>query len=207
MRDAVDDLRARGVEIEVVSPASFRHFGIAYGAGIAGNLRAPPWKALLLPSFLRSYTRAARARCGRRRPRPRALAPVRAARAATGKPYLLTDARHGRRARPARAGARPAARARGADGALRLDVADGDGAAARRARGARRAESGSTSRSDRRAGRPAARAVRRPAVGGEGRARARRGGTGLPLVVVGDGPLRDRVPGALGFVPPAGLGA
>jgi glycosyltransferase involved in cell wall biosynthesis len=30
---------------------------------------------------------------------------------------------------------------------------------------------------------------------------------GLPLVVVGDGPLRDRVPGALGFVPPAELGA
>ena len=28
---------------------------------------------------------------------------------------------------------------------------------------------------------------------------------GLPLVVVGDGPLRDRVPGALGFVPPADL--
>ena len=26
---------------------------------------------------------------------------------------------------------------------------------------------------------------------------------GLPLVVVGDGPLRDRVPGTLGFVPPA----
>src|SRR5262249_19254794 len=30
---------------------------------------------------------------------------------------------------------------------------------------------------------------------------------GLPLVVVGDGPLRDRVPGALGFVAPADLGA
>jgi glycosyltransferase involved in cell wall biosynthesis len=29
---------------------------------------------------------------------------------------------------------------------------------------------------------------------------------GLPLVVVGDGPLRDRVPGALGFVPPSEVG-
>jgi glycosyltransferase involved in cell wall biosynthesis len=29
---------------------------------------------------------------------------------------------------------------------------------------------------------------------------------GLPLVVVGDGPLRDRVPGAVGFVPPDQLG-
>src|SRR5581483_8958074 len=28
----------------------------------------------------------------------------------------------------------------------------------------------------------------------------------LPLVVVGDGPLRDRVPGALGFVPPSEVG-
>src|SRR5207302_10933807 len=30
---------------------------------------------------------------------------------------------------------------------------------------------------------------------------------GLPLVVTGDGPLRDRVPGTLGFVPPGELGA
>ena len=29
---------------------------------------------------------------------------------------------------------------------------------------------------------------------------------GLPLVVVGDGPLRERIPGALGFVAPAELG-
>jgi glycosyltransferase involved in cell wall biosynthesis len=29
---------------------------------------------------------------------------------------------------------------------------------------------------------------------------------GLPLVVVGDGPLRDQVPGAVGFVPPGELG-
>src|SRR5262249_19210393 len=30
---------------------------------------------------------------------------------------------------------------------------------------------------------------------------------GLPLVVVGDGPMRDRVPGALGFAPPSEVGA
>ena len=29
---------------------------------------------------------------------------------------------------------------------------------------------------------------------------------GLPLRVVGDGPLRERVPGAVGFVPPGELG-
>src|SRR5262245_62458327 len=60
MRDAVDDLRAAGLEINVVSPASFNHYGIAYGGGIMGNLRRSPGKALLLPAFLTAYTRAAR---------------------------------------------------------------------------------------------------------------------------------------------------
>ena len=43
-------------------------------------------------------------------------------------------------------------------------------------------------------------------LGREGRAGAVEACRDLPLVVVGDGPLRDRVPGALGFVAPAGLG-
>jgi glycosyltransferase involved in cell wall biosynthesis len=57
--DAVDHVRARGVDVEVVSPASFRHFGIAYGHGIAGNLRARPWLVLLVPAFLWNFRRAA----------------------------------------------------------------------------------------------------------------------------------------------------
>jgi glycosyltransferase involved in cell wall biosynthesis len=60
--DAVEHVRARGVEIEVVSPASFRHFGLAYGHGIVGNIRAQPWRVLLVPAFLWSFRRAA-ARC------------------------------------------------------------------------------------------------------------------------------------------------
>jgi glycosyltransferase involved in cell wall biosynthesis len=60
VRDQVEAVRGEGVEVEVVSPASFRHFGIAYGHGIAGNLRRKPWLALLLPAFLLSYLRAAR---------------------------------------------------------------------------------------------------------------------------------------------------
>ena len=36
--DGVEQLRAAGVEVEVVSPASFDHHGIAYGAGIVGNM-------------------------------------------------------------------------------------------------------------------------------------------------------------------------
>jgi glycosyltransferase involved in cell wall biosynthesis len=58
--DAVEHLRARGVEVEVVSPASFRHFGIAGGAGVAGNLRRRPWLALAAPLAFVSFARAAR---------------------------------------------------------------------------------------------------------------------------------------------------
>ena len=60
VEDAVGHLREAGVDVTVVSPASFAHFGIAYGDGIANNLRARPWKVLLLPLFLLSFARAAR---------------------------------------------------------------------------------------------------------------------------------------------------
>jgi glycosyltransferase involved in cell wall biosynthesis len=53
-------VRARGVDVEVVSPASFRHFGIAYGHGIVGNLRSRPWLVLLVPAFLWNFRRAAK---------------------------------------------------------------------------------------------------------------------------------------------------
>jgi len=58
--DAVAHLRAAGVEVEVVSPLSFRHFGIAYGHGVVGNLRRRPWLWLLVPALLFSFARAAR---------------------------------------------------------------------------------------------------------------------------------------------------
>ena len=60
VRDAVEHLRADGVDVSVVSPVSFRHFGLAYGHGIAGNLKRAPWKLALVPLFLASYARAAR---------------------------------------------------------------------------------------------------------------------------------------------------
>ena len=58
--DAVEQLERRGVEVAVVSPASFRHFGLAYGHGIVGNLRARPWLIACVPLFLWSFRRAAR---------------------------------------------------------------------------------------------------------------------------------------------------
>ena len=60
VRDGVEALRAEGLEVRVVSPASFRHYGIAYGDGIVNNLRRAPWKALALPLFFLGFARAAR---------------------------------------------------------------------------------------------------------------------------------------------------
>jgi glycosyltransferase involved in cell wall biosynthesis len=58
--DAVDHVRARGVEVEVVGPQQYRHYGIAYGHGMLGNLRRRPWLALLVPALLAGFVRAAR---------------------------------------------------------------------------------------------------------------------------------------------------
>jgi glycosyltransferase involved in cell wall biosynthesis len=61
--DAVERLRERGVEVEVLAPGSgYRDYGLAYGAGMAANLRRRPWLAPpLLLSMWRSTRRAARA--------------------------------------------------------------------------------------------------------------------------------------------------
>ena len=60
--DQVEHLRERGVEAEVVSPATFRHFGIAYGSGVAGKPAASALSgarpALMLGAF--AARRAAR---------------------------------------------------------------------------------------------------------------------------------------------------
>jgi glycosyltransferase involved in cell wall biosynthesis len=60
--DAVERLRERGVEVEVLAPGSgYRDFGLAYGGGVAANLRRRPWLApLMLFSMWRAVRRAAR---------------------------------------------------------------------------------------------------------------------------------------------------
>jgi len=102
--DAVEQLRARGVDVEVVSPASFRHFGIAYGAGVMGNLRRSPWKGALVPAMLGSFARAAR-RAARDADLVHAhWLPAGAVALTTGKPFVVqlwgTDVELARRARP-----------------------------------------------------------------------------------------------------------
>jgi glycosyltransferase involved in cell wall biosynthesis len=56
---SVEAVRAHGAAVAVVSPSDFRHFGIAGGHGIVGNLRARPWLALLVPLMLWNMRRAA----------------------------------------------------------------------------------------------------------------------------------------------------
>ena len=60
--DAVERLRGRGVEVDVLAPGSgYRDFGLAYGGGVAANIRRRPWLApLLLLSMLLAVRRAAR---------------------------------------------------------------------------------------------------------------------------------------------------
>ena len=206
--DAVERVRARGVEVEVVSPASFRHFGVASGSGIAANLRRP-WRAALLPAFLASFARAAR-----RVSRDADLVhahwwPSGVIARLTGRPYVVqlwgTDVELTRRVALLRAVARRVL----ASARLVICASNALADEARRlgARDVRVIPSGVDV--------PAHVGVEDdpPHVLYAGRLSPEKGvldllaaANGMPLVVVGDGPLRRRVPQALGFLPPAELG-
>ncbi len=186
-----------------MSPASFRHFGIAYGHGIVGNLRARPWLVLLVPAFLWNFRRAV----------PRDVDLVHAHWLAAGavamtlrKPYVVqvwgTDVELARRvpwlARPV------LRRARLVVAASRFLAEE---ARALGARDVRVVPSGVAIPES--VGEP----EDPPHVLYVGRLSAEKGilelveaCRDLPLVVVGDGPLRARVPNAVGFVPPGELG-
>jgi glycosyltransferase involved in cell wall biosynthesis len=204
---AVEGVRAQGVDVDVVSPATFRHFGIAYGGGIAQNLRARPWKLALVPAFLGSYALAAR-RAAHDADLVHAhwLQSAIAARA-TGKPYVLqvwgTDIELARRAP---AFARPLLR--GARFVIAASSFLGDEARALGAEDVRVIPFG----------------VEIPAAVGEpaepphvlyaGRLSEEKGirefvaaTEGLPRVIVGDGPLRPEAPETVGWVPPAEIGS
>ena len=205
--DAVERLRGRGLEVEVVSPASFGHFGIAYGAGVIGNLRERPARAIMLPAFLVSFTRAAR-RAARDADLVHAhWLPAGAVARATGRPYVVqlwgTDVELARRAKPlARAILRAARLTICASSALADEA---------RSLGARDVRViPSSVEIPETVSEPAA----PPEVLFAGRLSREKGilelveaARGLPLVVAGDGPLRHRVPGALGMVPHHELGA
>ncbi len=203
--DAVEHVRKAGVDVEVVSPATFHHFGLAYGSGIVGNLRRQPWRAALVPPFMASYARAAR-RAAKDADLVHAhWLPSGVAAMATRRPFVVqlwgTDVELARRApRLARAVLRRAEAVVCPSSALAGDATR---------LGARQVEIVPSG-------------VDLPAQVGEeatppevlyaGRLSAEKGilelveaAEGMNLVVAGDGPLRRRVPQALGFVPPAEL--
>jgi glycosyltransferase involved in cell wall biosynthesis len=197
--DAVAHLRARGVEVEVVGPEQFRHYGIAYGHGMLGNLRRRPWLALLVPALLASFVRAARRVDADLVHAHWLLAGWVAAR--SGKPYVLqvwgSDIELARRA--------PRLARRVLREALLVIAASNDLADRTRALGARDVRvipSGVDIPPD------VGEEADPPEVLYAGRLSPEKGvlelvaaAQGLNLVVAGDGPLRDRVPGARGFVP------
>jgi glycosyltransferase involved in cell wall biosynthesis len=201
--DAVDSLRERGVEVRVVGPNSFRHYGIAYGDGIAGNLRRRPLRALLLPLFTAGFARAARrAAVGADLLHAHWL-PSGAAALLCRKPFVVqvwgTDVELARRA-PWLA-RRILRRAR-----LVISPSQALAGEARKlgARAVRVVPSGVAIPDE------IGEEVDPPEVLFAGRLSREKGilelveaaqAAGAKLVVAGDGPLRSKVPGALGFVP------
>jgi len=198
---AVEQLRARGVDVEVVSPLSFRHFGIAYGEGVAGNLRRRPWLALALPLLLVSLARAAR-RAARDADLVHAhWLPAGAVALATGRPVVLTV--HGTDVELARRARLPA---RAIFGRMRVVLAVSNTLAeeARQlgARDVRVVPNGIDVPNE------IGKEAEPPEILFAGRLSEEKGvlelveaARGLELVVVGDGPLRARVPQARGWVP------
>jgi glycosyltransferase involved in cell wall biosynthesis len=207
VQQAVEALRDEGVTVEVVSPAVVRHYGIAYGDGIVNNLRRRPWRVLALPLFLWQLARAVR-RVGRNADVVHAhWLPCGVPALAARRPVVLqlwgSDVALARRLRWL---FRPIVRR------ASLVVCASEALA----------EEG------RRLGARAVRVIpaavdvpehlpdpdEPPHLLYVGRLSEEKGvrdlaaaARGLPLVVVGDGPLRNELPGALGFVPHEELGA
>jgi glycosyltransferase involved in cell wall biosynthesis len=197
--DAVGHVRARGVDVEVVGPEQYRHYGIAYGYGMLGNLRRRPWLALFVPPLFAGFVRVARrldADLLHAHWLPAGWVAER-----SGKPYVVqvwgTDVELARRA--------PWLARRVLRGARLVIAASNDLAERARALGAREV-------------RVIPGGVDVPLRVGEeaepaevlyaGRLSPEKGvlelleaARGMNLVVAGDGPLRDRVPMARGFVP------
>jgi glycosyltransferase involved in cell wall biosynthesis len=205
--DAVQGVRALGAEVEVVSPASFPHFGLAYDSGIAQNLRSAPWKLALVPAFMAAYARAARAAARDADLVHAHWIPSAIAARATRKPYIVqvwgTDIELARRM-PALV--RPLLRS------ARFVIAASEYLAEEASllggRDVRVIPSGVDIPDS------VAEPEDPPHVLFAGRLSEEKGilefveaTEGVPRVIVGDGPIRSRVSDALGFVPPSELGA
>ena len=198
--DAVERLRAHA-EVDVVSAQSFRHFGIAYGHGVVGNLRRRPWLGALVPMMLASFVHAARDAARDADLVHAHWLPAGWVAAQTGKPFVVT--------------------LHGTDVALADRVPPLARVVLRRARvvvAVSRAIAEAARKHGARDVHVIPNGVDLPPVAGEedepphivyaGRLSKEKGvlelveaTRGLPLIVAGDGPLRALVPGARGFVP------
>ena len=206
VREGVEALRATGVDVRVVSPTEVRHYGIAYGDGIVNNLRAAPWKVLALPLFLLFFARAARRAASDADVVHAHWLPSALPALATRRPLVLqlwgSDVVLARRLRPL-------ARwlVRRAQVVVCASTGLADDARALGARDVRLIPSGvAIPERVREPDEP-------PHVLYVGRLSEEKGvrelaeaARDLPLVVVGDGPLRSLFPDAVGFVPPSRLG-
>ena len=204
--DSVQALRGAGVDVTVVSPADFPHFGIAYGHGIVQNLRARPWRVAFLPAFVISYAVAARQASRDADVVHAHWLPSGLAALATGKPFVLqvwgTDVELVRRTPAVWRWLVRRARTVIAASAFLADEAH--------ALGAREVRVIPTPVE---LPQQVAEPDDPPHVLFAGRLSEEKGildfleaTEELPRVIVGDGPLRDRVPDAVGFVAPSGLG-
>jgi glycosyltransferase involved in cell wall biosynthesis len=204
--EAVAKLRERGLDVEVVSPMQFQHFGIAYGSGVMGNLRRDPWRTALVPAMLANFRRAARGVSADADLLHAHWLPTGLVAASLGKPFVLTV--HGTDAELARRAPSPA---RWVLRRARLVICVSNALAeAVRGLGIDRVRVIPN-------GVEIPPFVREPASPPEvlfaGRLSREKGilelveaARGMNLVVAGDGPLRPKVPGALGFVPHRELG-
>jgi glycosyltransferase involved in cell wall biosynthesis len=199
--EAVEHVRRRGIEVEVVSPAQFEHYGIAYGSGVVGNLRRRPLLSLYLPAMHMNFRRAAREAARGADLVHAHWLPAGAVALSTGVPYVVqlwgTDVEIARRvpalARPIIRKARlvicastALATAAWSFGARSVHVVPGGVEIPREVT-------------------PEAEP---PEILFAGRLSPEKGildlleaVDGMNLVVAGDGPLRDRVPQALGMLP------
>jgi glycosyltransferase involved in cell wall biosynthesis len=197
--DAVEHVRRRGIDVEIVGPEQFHGYGLAYGHGVIGNLRRRPWLALFVPALLASFVRAARsveADLLHAHWLPSGWVAAR-----TGRPYVVqvwgTDVELARRA-PLLA----RSVLRGARLVIAASSALAESARILGARDVRVIPSGVNLSAE------VGIESEPPHVLYAGRLSAEKGvlelvaaAEGLELVVAGDGPLRERVPAALGFVP------
>ena len=200
LADAVDQLRRRGVDVKVLAPGrAYRHWGLAYGAGVAHNLRRRPWAAPLLLASMATAARRAAARVDVIHAHWLQSA---AAASFAGLPVVVTL--HGTDMEIARRTPR-LARALLRRAAVAICVSHD------LAREARLLGAGDVRVIPNGIELPASVAEESdpPEVLFAGRLSPEKGiedlvavSDGLKLIVAGDGPLRPRIPNALGFVPP-----